>query len=105
MGGPFVGKLEADGVTLTLAGPDDPADFFLVEPTAVLFAPLGKSEPNGVIILYDSSQIGPGHGTEHRALIYRVSQTSALRQAVLEGRLEGARDAAEVRRRLAIGAQ
>ena len=105
MGAPFVGKLQSGTAVLTLAGPEEPADFFVVDPTAVLFAPLSAAGPNGVVILYDSSQIGPDHGTEHRALAYRVERTRAVRQPAIEARLEGARTAADARRRLTGGAR
>lgn len=88
------------GRTLALAGPDEPSDFFLFDVTAVMFTPLERGGRNGVVVLYNSSQIGPGHGTDHLALVYRVGRDAARRVPAIERRLEGAASAAEVRRRL-----
>ena len=101
-GGQFTGYLQSDtGLCLTLPGPENPNDFFIFDVKAVLFTPLDHTKTNGVAILYDSSQIGPEHGTERRALVYRILPTTFLRQPVLEQRLHGASNAAEARRRLA----
>lgn len=96
----FGGVLVASGRRMPLAGPDEPADFFLFDVTAVLFTPLERGGRNGVVVLYNSSQIGPGHGTERRALVYRVTAHAARRVPAVERQLQGAASAAEVRRRL-----
>lgn len=100
-GAPFTGMLDIGrGKRLILAGPDENADFFQVEPKAVLFVPTARSRSNDIVILYDSSRIGPQHGTQHRALVYRIDATKALRCPDIERRLEGAANAATVRARL-----
>lgn len=100
--GSFVGSARApSGKSFPLPPPDEPADFFILQPRAVLFTPVRGGGPgNCVVILYDSSQVGPGHGTDHRALVYRLSTGRAVRLAAAEQRLEGARDAATARARL-----
>ena len=103
--GGFVGTLIIPGGTLPLAGPDEPTDLFLLDVTAVLFTPLQRGGRNGVVVLYNSSQIGPGHGTDRRALAYRVTAGAARRVPAVERRLEGAATAAVVRRRLQGGAR
>lgn len=101
MSAPFVGIAEVAGHRrLAMAGPDEPAEFFQFDVSAVMFTPIERGRRNGIVILYDSSQIGPGHGTQHRALVYRVGTSTAQRVPNLERRLEGATSAAEVRRRL-----
>lgn len=98
----FSGRIDtAEGRHIALAGPDEPADLFVLEPQAVLFTPIDRTRANGVIILYNSSQLGPQHGTDHRALVYRVSATAAVRQPAIEARLDGATTAAAARARLA----
>jgi hypothetical protein len=100
-GAPFTGTLDIGrGKRFILTGPDENADFFQVEPKAVLFVPTSRSRSNDIVILYDSSQIGPQHGTQHRALVYRIGATKALRCPDIERRLEGAANAAAVRARL-----
>lgn len=98
---PFDGEMRLmDGRSLPLAGPDLPADFFRIDVTAVVFTPIGRTRTNGLVILYDSSQIGPQHGTDHLALVYRVTRSAAVRVAAAENRLEGVGNAAAARRRL-----
>jgi hypothetical protein len=97
---PFSGMVRVQGRTIALPGPDEPAEFFIVEPRAVLLTRVDGSRRNGLVVLYRSSRIGPGHGTEHRALVYRVEPTRAVRLPALEVLLEGARDAATARRLL-----
>lgn len=102
--GTFSGVLDVgSGRRLSLPGPDEPADFFFLEVKAVLFAPVRGLPGNVVVILYDSSQIGPDHGTDHRALVYRVDTTRATRERSMEARLEGVSTAAQARVRLAAG--
>lgn len=98
---PFAGAMRLpDGRSLPLAGPDLPADFFRIDPTAVIFTPIDRARTNGVVVLYDSSQIGPQHGTDHLALVFRVTRDAATRVTSLEDRLEGVRNAAQARRAL-----
>lgn len=95
---PFTGRLITPSGCIAVPGPDEPADFFLFDVRAVIFTPLDRTATRGLVILVDRSQIGPGRGTEHVALAYRVTATAAVRQPAVEARLEGARDAAAVRR-------
>ena len=98
----FTGVLDVGGgKRLALAGPDEPDDFFYLDVKAVLFTPIDRSRTNGIVILYNSSKIGPGNGTDQRALVYRVEPNRTARQPALEERLEGVRNAAEARARLA----
>ena len=98
---PFTGAMRLpDGRSLPLAGPGLPADLFRIDPTAVIFTPIDRTRTNGVVILYDSSQIGPQHGTDHLALVYRVTRGAAARVTSLEDRLEGVRNAAQARQAL-----
>ena len=98
----FTGVLDiAGGKRLALAGPDEPDGFFYLDVKAVVFAPIDRTGANGVVILYNSSKIGPGNGTDRRALVYRVEANRAVRQPTLENRLEGVRNAAEARAALA----
>ena len=99
-GAPFRGELRAGRRVMALTGPGEPAGFFIIEPRAVLFTPVDRSRRNGVVVLYRSSQVGPGHGTEHRALVYRVEPTRAVRLPAVERQLEGARDTVTARKRL-----
>lgn len=92
-----------DGKRLTLPGPDEPADLFLLEPRAVLFTPIDRTRTNGIVILYNSSQIGPQHGTDRRALVYRLTRSAAVRQLRIEERLEGVANAAAARAKLKSG--
>lgn len=102
-GGSFSAAVRvAGGRRLRLPPPDEPIDLFYLQPRAVLFAPVRGAGPgNCVVVLYDSSRIGPGHGTEHRALVYRVTASGAVRLPAAERRLDGAADAATARARLA----
>ncbi len=104
---PFTGVLDIGGKTcLKLNGPDEPADFFLIDVKAVLFTHLAGGRGNGIIVLYDSSQIGPDNGTDHEALVYRVDGGAAQRMPDLEKRLSGVQTAAQARERLAsVGAR
>ena len=92
-----------DGQHLALSGPDEPADLFLLEPRAVLFTPVDPTRTNGIVILYDSTQIGPRHGTYHRALVYRLTANAAVRLPRIEERLEDVPNAAAARTRLKRG--
>ena len=100
---PFAGALDiGDGRCLWLQEPDEPTDFFLIRVKAAFFTPLdGGKRANGIVVLYDSSQIGPQHGTDHEALVYRVDREAITRDPAIEQRLLGTRTAAEVRQRLA----
>lgn len=98
---PFTGEIRLpNGRSLPLAGPDLPAAFFRIDVTAVVFTPIGRTRTNGVVVLYDSSQIGPQHGTNHLALVYRVTRDAAVRIPTAEDRIEGVRNAAQARRAL-----
>lgn len=98
---PFAGEIRLpNGRSLALAGPDLPAEFFRIDVTAVVFTPIGRTRTNGVVVLYDSSQIGPQHGTDHLALVYRVTREAAVRIPAAEDRIEGVRNAAQARRAL-----
>lgn len=100
-GGQFSGIVRAGGRRIALPGPSDqPEPFFILEPRAVLFMSVDRSRRNGIVVLYHSSRIGPGHGTDRRALVYRLERDRAVRLPALEERLEGAHDATAVRRRL-----
>lgn len=78
--GTFVVELlAATGARMALPEPDGPADVFRLDPEAVLFAPADHSGRNGVLVLYASSQLGPDHGTDRRALVYRIAATGATR--------------------------
>lgn len=100
-GAPFAGRLVTPSGCLVLAGPDEPADFFMFYVRAVLFTPLGPDQPRGIVVLASRERIGPGHGTDHVAFVYRVTGERAERLPALEERLDGARTAAEARARLA----
>lgn len=98
---PFAGELILpNGRSFPLAGPDLPADFFRIDVTAVIFTPIDRTHTNGLVILYDSSQIGPQHGTDHLALVYRVTRDAAVRVTSAEDRLEGVQNAAQARHAL-----
>lgn len=99
----FTGRMIVDGPParcFVLSGPDAPNDFFLFDVRSILFTPLDQSRHNGIVVLYNQSQIGPGNGTQQRAIVYRVSAAGAVRDAALEARLAGAATAAAVRARL-----
>jgi hypothetical protein len=99
--GGFTGTLDTGtGKSFTLAGPDEPSDFFIVEPRAVLFAPIGAGRESGLIILYDSSRIGPQNGTDHKALVYEVGVAGVTRQKAMEARLAGVSTIAAARAKL-----
>ncbi len=98
---PFTGEMRLpSGRSFALAGPDLPGDFFRIDVTAVVFTPIDRSRTNGVVILYDSSQIGPQHGTDHLALVYRVTRDAAVNVPDAEEQLNGVRNAAQARRAL-----
>ncbi len=98
----FMGVLDVGGgKRLALDGPDEPDDFFYLDVKAVVFTPIDRSRANGIVVLYNSSKIGPGNGTDQRALIYRVEADRAVRQPAIEERLEGVKNAAEARAKLA----
>lgn len=100
--GSFSGTMRvAGGGRLRLPPPDEPTGFFYLKPRAVVFTPVrGVGPGNCVVVLYDSNRLGPGQGTEHRALVYRITTGAAVRLPAVERRLEGAGDAATVRARL-----
>jgi hypothetical protein len=104
---PFIGRLDiGHGKRLKLAGPDEPDGFFYLDPKAVIFTPINRRQRrNGIIILYNSSKIGPGNGTDRRALVYRVGTNIAQRQPKIEDRLEGVANAAQARAEIARLAQ
>lgn len=95
---PFAGEIRLpNGRSLPLAGPNLPASFFRIDVTAMVFTPVDRTRTNGLVILYDSSQIGPQHGTDHLALVYRVTRDAAVRIPVAEDRIVGVRNAAQAR--------
>ncbi|WP_260598331.1 hypothetical protein [Sphingomonas endolithica] len=99
--GPFTGLLSiGGGRCLKLAGPDEPGNLFILQVKAVMFTPIDPNGRKGIVILYDSHQIGPGHGTDARVLVYRITAQSAERDRAIEERLEGAKNAGAVRQRL-----
>lgn len=99
--GGFTGTLDTGtGKRFTLPGPDDPAEFFIVEPRGILFAPIAAGRENGLVVLYNSSRIGPGNGTDHKALVYQVGTAGVTRQPAIEARLEGVATISAVRAKL-----
>jgi hypothetical protein len=98
----FAASAVADGKAIALGGPDDPPDLFVSEPRHVLLVPVDATGRNAIVVLYDSSQIGPGHGTDRLALVWRLGPAGATRAADVEAKLEGADSVAQVRSKLGL---
>lgn len=98
---PFTGVLDVGGgKRLALTEPDEPDGFFYLDIKAVVFTPIDRTRANGIVILYNSSRIGPQHGTDRRALVFRVEADRTIRVPAIEERLVGVITAAEARARL-----
>jgi hypothetical protein len=62
-----------NGRCMKLAGTEDPNELFLFTVKQVRFAPMPRTKGNALVVLYTESQIGPMHGTDRLALVYRLS--------------------------------
>lgn len=95
LAGPFTGRLDYPGHCLRLAGPDDPTGLFDFFVNATMIVQLGHDA--GVVILYDRIHRAPDGERSAEALVYRIADGAAVRDEVLEHRLDGVRTAARAR--------
>lgn len=90
----------AGGKCVVLPGPDDPNQVFLYDVKAVMLTPVRRARGNVLVVLFNSSQIGPMHGTERQALVYRLSADRSGNVRSQRRLLDGVATIAGVRRRL-----
>ena len=95
LAGPFTGRLDYPGHCLRLAGPDDPTGLFDFFVNVTMFVPVGHDA--GVVILYDRIHRAPDGERSAEAMVYRIADGVAVRDEVLEHRLDGVRTAARAR--------
>lgn len=84
-----------------LPDPDEPPDFFAVRVSAVMFADADTRPGNELLVLYSAQKIAPGEPAYYAVAAYGWSGAAFVRLPQVEERLDGSRDAAQVRARLA----
>lgn len=106
--GPFRGRVAVPGnpATIhTLPPPDESENNFMMKVRAVMFRSVDRSTERALIVLYSAAHIGPQQSVYYGACVYRWSGSEFVRVDAVEKRLAGARNSAEVIRRLAAGGQ
>jgi hypothetical protein len=104
--GPFTAHVAvagADGqrTVYTLPPPDETESAFMMKVRSVLFRSIDGQAARSLIVLYAAAQIGPGQAPYFGACVYAWDGSAFVRDGAAEKRLSGARNSAEVARRLA----
>lgn len=83
-----------------LPPPDETESAFMMTVRSVMFRRIGKPPERSLIVLYSAARIGPGHDPYFAACVYSWDGAAFARDTDAENLLSGARDSAEVARRL-----
>ena len=96
----FAGTVQVPA-THALPDPDEPTDFFDVKVNAVMFTDADRKPGNELLVLYSAQKTGPAEPLYYAVTVYKWAGATFVRLRDIEAKLEGSRNAAQVRRRLA----
>ena len=104
--GPFTARVAVAGkdgkqAVYTLPPPDETESAFMMKVRSVMFRSVDGGPQRSLVVLYSAVRIGPGQDPTFGACVYGWDGAAFVRDAAAEERLSGARDSAEVARRLA----
>ena len=96
----FTGSVHVSPASHALPGPDEPTDFFDVKVNAVMFTDADRKPGNELLVLYSAQKTGPAEPLYYAVTVYKWAGADFVRLRNIEAKLEGSRNAADVRRRL-----
>jgi hypothetical protein len=104
--GPFTAHVAVKGpdgrrTVYTLPPPDETESAFMMKVRSVMFRSIDGQPERSLIVLYSAAQIGPGQAPYFGACVYAWDGSAFVRDGDAEARVSGARNSAEVARRLA----
>ena len=102
---PFKGRVVVTSDTKPAAvhelpPPDEPESLFLMKVRAVMFRNVDQGADKELIVLYAATRIGPQQPTSYSSVVYQWNGQSFARMPAVESKLSGAKNSAEIIRRL-----